>query len=139
MTQRVLILCTGNSARSQMAEGLWRKEAAGKWQVASAGSDPTGAVNPLAIQAMSEIGIDISSHTSQHLNQYLDEPFDVILTVCDNAAQDCPSFPGTAKRLHWPLADPSDVAGSAEQRLAAFRLTRDDLTARIRDYLASPG
>jgi len=136
MTQRVLILCTGNSARSQMAEGLLRGLAADQFDVFSAGSKPS-VVNPLAIAAMDERGIDIRSQRSKHLNEYLAQPFDFVITVCDNAAETCPRFPGPARRIHWSFPDPAAVQGGAAERLAAFRQVRDAIEAQLKIWLAT--
>ena len=133
MIQRVLILCTGNSARSQMAEGLLRTLSEGTIEVHSAGTKPSQ-VNPLAIRVMAEHGIDISHQRSKHLNEFLTQPFDVVITVCDQAAEACPVFPGRAERLHWSFPDPAAVTGSEEERLAAFREVRDALEARLRTW-----
>jgi arsenate reductase len=116
MRQRVLILCTGNSARSQMAEGLLRWMAGDAFEVFSAGTKPT-LVNPLAIGAMSEIGIDISRHRSKHVEEYLGQTFTYVITVCDNAAETCPTFPAPAVRVHWSFPDPAASAGNDEARL----------------------
>lgn len=132
---RVLILCTANSARSQMAEGLLRHLAGDRVSVRSAGVAPSS-VNPLAVRAMDQIGVDIRGQRSQHVNEFLAEPFDTVITVCDHAAETCPSFPGQVKRLHWSLPDPASGAGDAAQRLAAFARARDDLQRRLRAWLA---
>jgi len=134
MKQRVLILCTGNSARSQMAEGLLRQLAGERMEVISAGLSPSR-VNPLAIQVMHERGIDISQQRSKHLNEYIEQPFDYVITVCDNAAEQCPVFPGRAQRIHWSFPDPASVEGTDEQRLQAFRQTRDALETQLRAWL----
>jgi arsenate reductase len=127
---RVLFLCTHNSARSQMAEGLLRELAGGRFEVHSAGTEAT-LVRPLAIQAMDEIGVDISAQESKTLERYLGEPFDYVVTVCDEANEACPFFPGAKNRLHWSLEDPSRAEGSDEERLAIFRRVRDELRGRI--------
>jgi arsenate reductase len=132
---RVLILCTHNSSRSQMAEGLLREMAGDRVEVFSAGTEPSR-VNPLAVKAMEERGIDISEHRSKHLNEYLDQPFDYVITVCDDAAESCPLFPGKAERIHWSFPDPSAATGSEEERLAVFRTVRDDIEARLSQWLA---
>ena len=134
MAKKVLILCTGNSARSQMAEGLFRQEAGGRYEVFSAGTRPTE-VRPEAIAVMREIGIDISGHRSKSLDEFTGKTLDLVITVCDNANETCPAFPGAVKRLHWPFDDPAAVAGSEEQRKAAFRTIRDQIHARIRTFL----
>ncbi len=135
MKQRVLILCTANSARSQMAEGLLRAMAGDEFEVFSAGAKPS-IVNPLAIKAMDERGIDIRSHRSKHLNEFLEQPFDYVITVCDNAAEVCPIFPGPARRIHWSLPDPAAVEGS-EERLASFRQVRDAIESQFKTWLAT--
>jgi len=132
---RVLFVCTHNSARSQMAEGLLRRLAGDRFEVASAGTEARG-VNPLAVRAMAEIGIDLRGHTSKTLDRFLGERWDDVVTVCDNANESCPAFPGTVRRLHWSFEDPSAAAGSEEQRLAVFRRVRDEIKARIETWLA---
>jgi arsenate reductase len=134
MKQRVLILCTGNSARSQMAEGLLRELYGDHFEVFSAGSKPS-VVNPLAIQVMHERGIDISQYRSKHLNEFRQQPFDYVIMVCDQAAETCPIFPGRAQRIHWSFADPAAVTGSDNERLQVFRQTRDDIEARLKAWL----
>lgn len=129
--QRVLILCTGNSARSQLAEGLLRARAGDRFEVASAGSQPSGYVLPGAVTVMSEIGIDISTYTSKSMRQFLDDEFDYVLTVCDNAAENCPVFPGPGVRHHRDFTDPAKVPES--DRLAVFRRVRDELDAWLKD------
>ena len=133
---RVLFLCTHNSARSQMAEGLLRQLAGDRFEVMSAGTEATH-IRPLAIRAMDEIGIDISGQESKTLDRYLDEPFDYVITVCDDANEACPFFPGAANRLHWSFEDPSRVEGSEEERLAVFRAVRDRIRERIKDDLVA--
>lgn len=133
---RVLILCTGNSARSQMAEGLLRHLAGDRFAVFSAGTKPS-AVNPYAIRAMHARGIDITAQHSKHLNEYLDQPFDFVVTVCDHAAETCPAFPGKAERIHWSFPDPAAVQGSDEAVLAAFERVRDALEAKLKDWAAA--
>ncbi|MEP7284593.1 MAG: arsenate reductase ArsC [Chloroflexota bacterium] len=134
MKQRVLILCTGNSARSQMAEGMLRHLADDQFEVFSAGSKPS-VVNPLAIQVMAEHGIDIHQHRSKHLNEYLTQPFDYVITVCDNAAETCPVFPGRAQRIHWSFPDPAAIEGGEAEKLASFRQSRDAIEARMKSWL----
>jgi len=130
---RVLILCTGNSARSQMAEGLLRHDAGNVYQVSSAGTKPSH-VRPEAIETMREIGIDISAHRSKSVDEFAGQEFDYVITVCDNARESCPIFPAGTKRIHWSLEDPAAVTGSDAERLAAFRRIRDDLRVRLRDF-----
>jgi len=132
----VLILCTGNSARSQMAEGLLRQLGGGQYEVFSAGTRPVG-VNPLAVEAMRELGIDISAQRSKSVAEFAGEKFATVITVCDNAAEECPVFPGAPERVHWSLRDPAAVSGTREEKLAAFREIRDDLERRIREFLSS--
>ena len=134
MKRRVMFLCSGNSARSQMAEGWLRHLAGNQYEVVSAGTEPS-AVNPLAIAAMNERGIDISTHTSKPLARFLGESFQVLITVCDNAREKCPIFPGVLKRIHWPLEDPVAARGSDDERLAAFRRIRDEIETRVRAWL----
>ena len=136
MKEQVLILCTGNSARSQMAEGLLRRLAGDHFDIFSAGSKPS-LVNPLAIAAMDERGIDISAQRSKHLNEYLAQPFDYVITVCDNAAETCPLFPGPARRIHWSFPDPAAVEGGEAERLASFRQVRDDIETQLKAWLAT--
>jgi len=133
---KVLILCTGNSARSQMAEGILRRLGNGTIEVHSAGTHPSR-VNPLAIEAMNEIGIDISSHRSKSVDEFAQQTFDVVITVCDKAKESCPIFPGAPERIHWSYEDPAAVEGSHDEKLAAFRRVRDDLLLRFKDLLAS--
>lgn len=123
----VLILCTGNSCRSQMAEGLLREAAGELLDVHSAGSNPIGRVHPRAIDVMKEIGIDIDGHRSKHLEEFLDAGIDVVITVCDNANETCPVFPGNVDRYHWSFADPVHATGTEEEIDAAFRKTRDEI------------
>jgi arsenate reductase len=130
--KRVLILCTGNSARSQMAEGLMRHDAGDRFEVASAGTKPTH-VRAEAIAAMREVGIDISGHRSKSVEEFTGEHFDYVLTVCDNAREACPIFPGATTRVHHSFEDPAAVQGPEQERLAAFRRVRDQL----RRYLSS--
>ncbi len=131
---RVLVLCTHNSARSQMAEGFLRALAGDRIEVASAGTEATR-VHPLAIRAMDEVGIDLRGHSSKTLDRFLAEPWDYVLTVCDSASERCPLFPGRAERIHWSFEDPAAVQGSEEERLAAFRRVRDQIHARLRAWL----
>jgi arsenate reductase len=128
--QRVLILCTGNSARSQMAEGLLRHDSGDRFDVFSAGTRPTQ-VRPEAITVMQELGIDISGHRSKSVDEFAGHDFDYVVTVCDNAKASCPVFPGTTT-IHWSFDDPAAVEGSEDERLAAFRHVRDELRAHLR-------
>jgi len=138
MKRRVLFLCTHNSARSQMAEGLLRYLAGDRFEVFSAGTEATH-VRPLAIKAMAEIGIDISKQQSKTLDRYLNDPFDEVITVCDTAAKVCPIFPGRAHRQHWSLEDPSKATGSESEQLTVYRTVRDELRTRIEQELLSDG
>ncbi len=131
---QVLILCTANSARSQMGEGLLRSLADDKIDVYSAGSKPSS-VNPFAIKAMDARGIDITSHTSDSLTQYLNKEFDYVITVCDNAAETCPVFSGKSERIHWGFPDPAGVEGSDEDILASFISVRDGLEEKFTTWL----
>ena len=134
MTKRVLFLCTHNSARSQMAEGLLRKIAGDRFEVFSAGTEVTR-VHPLAIEAMRESGIDISGHTSKTLDAFPGERFDYVITVCDRANESCPIFPGDTERIHWSFDDPSAATGTDEERLRAFRTIRDAIQQRLRMFV----
>jgi len=134
--KRVLILCTGNSARSQMAEGLLRHLGGDRFEVFSAGVEASF-VRPQAIEAMKEIGIDISQHRSKSVKEFLDEDFNYVITVCDNANQRCPVFPGTVRRIHWSIDDPV-VSGSEEAQLDAFRGARDEMKKRILAFIDDP-
>ena len=134
--RRVLFLCTHNSARSQMAEGLLRELGGSGFEAHSAGTEATH-VRPLAIRAMQEIGIDIGAQRSKALDEYAGQPFDLVVTVCDEAREACPYFPGARAQIHWSLPDPSKATGTEESRLAVFRGVRDELRRRIgRELLA---
>jgi arsenate reductase len=133
MKKRVIILCTGNSARSQMAEGLLRAMAGDQVDVFSAGTSPSH-VRSEAIAVMSELGIDLSGHRSKHVGEFDGQPFDYVITVCDNANESCPVFPGEARRMHWTFPDPAVVEGGDAARLSAFRQVRDALAERLRDF-----
>ena len=135
-SKRVLILCTGNSARSQMAEGLLRHDARDAFAVESAGLEPKY-VRPAAIEAMREIGIDISGQQSKALDKFIGQTFDYVITVCDNANQNCPIFPGAKRRIHWSVGDPAVIDGPEETRLQAFRATRDSLRERLAGFIKS--
>jgi arsenate reductase (thioredoxin) len=131
--KRVLILCTGNSARSQMAEGLLRQEGGEMFVVKSAGVEASF-VRPQAIAVMHEIGLDISAHRSKSVDEFTGQEFDYVITVCDNANERCPIFPGSPHRIHWSIDDPV-VPGSAESQAAHFRRARDELRSRVRDFI----
>ena len=136
---RVLFLCTHNSARSQMAEGLLRHLAGDRFEAMSAGTEATH-VRPLAVRAMEEIGVDISGQESKTLDRYLHEPFDHVITVCDDANETCPFLPGATSRLHWSFEDPSKAEGTEEERLAVFRSVRNRIRRRIEaDLVATDG
>jgi len=133
--KRCLILCTGNSCRSQMAEALWNHLGKGQWQAVSAGSKPAGYVHPLAVKAISEIDLDISSNQSKSLDQFREQNFDLVVTVCDHARESCPVFPGAAKTVHHPFEDPACAEGDADQTFAVFRRVRDEIKAWISDMI----
>ncbi len=133
--RRVLVLCTHNAARSQMAEGLLRALAPDRFEVTSAGTEATR-VHPLAVRAMDERGIDLRGHRSKTVDTLLGEPWDVVITVCDSANERCPVFPGPTTRLHWSFEDPSAATGSEDERLAVFRRVRDAIDARLRRWVA---
>ena len=132
----VLILCTGNSCRSQMAEAILRAQAGDLLEVASAGSNPAGYVHPQAIAVLKEIGLDISSHTSKHLREFLGSDVHTVITVCGKADQACPVFPGNPVRYHWSFDDPAHASGSEDQVLAAFRRVRDEISRVFSAYAA---
>jgi arsenate reductase (thioredoxin) len=132
----ILILCTGNSCRSHLAEGLLRHEAGDLFTVSSAGSNPAGYVHPLAVAALAEIGIDISKHTSKHVEQFLAGEIDVVITVCDSANEVCPVFPGQVRRHHWGFADPPKDIRQGETEMDAFRRIRDEIARAIVAYAA---
>ena len=133
---RVLILCTGNSCRSHMAEGILRAAAGDLLEVHSAGSNPAGYVHPKAIEALREINIDISAHTSKHMNDFLDRDIDTVITVCGHADQACPVFPGQMHRHHWPFDDPAHATGPEEEVAAEFRRVRDEIRRVFEAYAA---
>ncbi|HEY3117496.1 MAG TPA: arsenate reductase ArsC [Chloroflexota bacterium] len=133
---RVLFICTHNSARSQMAEGWLRVRHGDRFEAHSAGTEATG-VRPLAIRAMRDVGADISEQESKTLDRYLNEPWDYVITVCDDANQVCPVFPGGRHRLHWSIPDPSLATGTDDEQLAMYERVRDDLRQRIEDLVSS--
>ena len=133
---KVLILCTGNSCRSHMAEGILRNSAAELIEVASAGSNPSGYVHPKAITALDEIGIDISSHTSKHMNDFLDQDIHTVITVCGNADQECPTYPGQFHRHHWGFEDPAHAEGSEDEIMEVFRKVRNEIKLVFEAYAA---
>ncbi|MBU6327559.1 MAG: arsenate reductase ArsC [Verrucomicrobia bacterium] len=132
----ILILCTGNSCRSHLAEGILRNALNASFRVESAGSKPAGYVHPLAIKVMGEIGIDISAHHSKHLERFLDDRVETVITVCGNADQVCPVFPGQVNRHHWGFDDPAHATGSEEEQLAVFRRVRDEIRRVFEAYAA---
>jgi arsenate reductase len=141
----ILILCTGNSCRSHLAEGILRRALGDDYIVVSAGSKPVGYVHPMGIKAMAEIGIDISQHHSKHMNEFLDGNVETVITVCGNADQACPMFPGQFNRHHWGFDDPAHATGTEEEILVVFRRVRDEIKAVFtayadgrRDQLKSP-
>jgi arsenate reductase len=132
----VLVLCTGNSCRSHLAEGLLRAASKGRFEVASAGSRPAGYVHPMAVRVMAEIGIDLSEHTSKHMNDFLTRKVETVITVCGNADQACPTFPGQLNRHHWPFEDPAHAIGTDDEVLAVFRRVRDEIRRVFEAYAA---
>jgi arsenate reductase (thioredoxin) len=132
---RVLFLCTGNSCRSQMAEGWLRHLAGDRFEVASAGTRPAG-LHPDAVLVMREAGVDIAEHRSKSVSEFLQQPFEFVITVCDSAKEACPYFPGKVQRLHWSFPDPAASSGTYEERLAVFRQVRDQIADRIRDFIS---
>ena len=134
--ERILILCTGNSARSQMAEGLLRHDGGERFEVFSAGVSPS-CVRPEAIEAMREVGIDISGQRSKSVEEFAGERFDYVITVCDNAREQCLVFPAETARLHWSFDDPAATTGDTAQRLAVFRRVRDEIRARLKEFEVS--
>ena len=132
----VLILCTGNSCRSHMAEGILRNAASELIEVVSAGSNPSGYVHPKAITALDEIGIDITSHTSKHMNDFLDQEIHTVITVCGNADRECPTYPGQVHRHHWGFEDPAHAEGSEEEIMEVFRKVRNEIQLVFEAYAA---
>jgi arsenate reductase len=134
MKRRVLILCTGNSARSQMAEGILRHDGGDAFEVESAGVKP-GSIRSEAIQAMQEIGIDISGHRSKSVDEFTGQEFDYVITVCDNANESCPVFPGRTERIHWGFEDPAAAEGEEASRMAVFRQVRDEIREKLAGFI----
>ncbi len=134
MKPTLLVLCTGNSCRSHLAEGVLKSILGDAFRVESAGSKPAGYVHPLAIRALAEIGIDISSHRSKHLDEFLKDDIETVITVCGNADQACPMFPGQVNRHHFPFDDPAHTTGSEEEQMAVFRRVRDEIRAVFTAY-----
>jgi arsenate reductase len=135
--KRVLLLCTGNSARSQMAEGLVRHDGGGRFEVESAGVSPSH-VRPEAIVVMREIGICISGQRSKSVEEFAGQEFDYVITVCDNAREQCPIYPAETERIHWSFDDPAAAKGGEAERLAVFRRVRDEIRARLREFAGLP-
>jgi arsenate reductase len=135
MKKRLLVLCTGNSARSQMGEGLFRAEGGDGYEIFSAGTKPS-IVRPEAIAAMKEIGINISNHRSKSVDEFAGQNFDYVVTVCDNARDNCPVFPGGTERIHWSFEDPAAVEGDESERMAAFRRIRNQIHERVKAFFA---
>jgi arsenate reductase len=131
---RVLFVCSGNSARSQMAEALLRHLGGPAFEVFSAGTEPRG-INPLTVRALEEVGINISGARSKSVAEFLEQEFDYVVTVCDRARQVCPVFPGGGQRLHWGLQDPAEAEGTEEQRLAVFRRVLGEVRTRVRSFI----
>lgn len=136
MKPTILVLCTGNSCRSHLAEGMLKLALGDQFRVESAGSKPAGYVHPLAIRALTEIGIDISAHRSKHLDEFLNDDIETVITVCGNADQACPMFPGQVNRHHFPFDDPAHATGSEEEQMAVFRRVRDEIRAVFGAYAA---
>ncbi len=132
----ILILCTGNSCRSHLAEGILHAAAGDYLDVQSAGSKPAGCVHPLAIQVMKEIGVDISGHRSKHMDEFLKNPVETVITVCGNADQACPMFPGQLNRYHWGFDNPAHASGTDEEKLVVFRRVRDEIKKVFQAYAA---
>jgi arsenate reductase len=132
----ILILCTGNSCRSHLAEGVLRAALGDGFDVQSGGSKPAGYVHPLAVEVMKEIGIDISGHRSKHMNEFLKGPVETVITVCGNADQACPMFPGQVNRYHWGFDDPAHATGTDEEKLAVFRRVRNEINRVFEAYAA---
>ena len=139
---KLLFLCTGNSCRSQMAEGLVRTRGASRFEALSAGAKPAGYVHPMAVQVMQELDIDISDQRSKHINEFLPPrgtPPDLIISVCSSAEKECPVFPGAVERKHWPFDDPAHAQGTDEQKLAEFRRVRDEIDRVIKGTMMAEG
>ena len=136
MATRVLFVCTGNSARSQIAEALLRERGGEAFEAHSAGSEPAG-LNPLTVRVLAEAGIDVGEAESTHVDTYVGEPWDYVITVCDRARESCPVFPHAGAQLHWSLEDPAAAEGDDATRMAAFRATRDDIRARIDAFVSA--
>ncbi|MCS7048137.1 MAG: arsenate reductase ArsC [Verrucomicrobiae bacterium] len=139
MRKRVLFLCTGNSCRSQMAEGWLRHVAGDRFEALSAGARPSGFVHPLAIRAMAEVGVDISRQRSKSITEFAGQPLDVVITVCDHARESCPVLPGAKQTVHWSFDDPAEATGSEEQRMVAFRRVREEIRRCVEQWVQNQG
>ncbi len=137
MSKQVLILCTGNSCRSQMAQVIWQHVGQEKWTAYSAGSHPADSVHPLAIKALNELGLPTVGLESKSVNRFRDKEFDLTVTVCNNARETCPIIPGARQVLHWPFDDPAVETGSDDEKMHVFRRVRDEIRTRIMEYLSS--
>ena len=137
--KRVLVLCTGNSCRSQMAEGWINHLLAGRWEARSAGTAPAARVHPLAVRAMAEAGVDISGGRPEHVGAHLDEPWDLVATVCDAAQETCPTFPRPVRKIHVSFFDPAAAEGTEEEKMAVFRGVRDEIRDRLLPLVAAQG
>ena len=133
--KNVLILCTGNSCRSQMAQVIWQSLGNGEWAADSAGSKPSGYVHPLALKAIAELDLSTEGLNSKSVERFMDKPIDLVVTVCDQAKEACPVLPGVANTLHWPFEDPADATGSTEEKMNTFRAVRDQIHEKISSYL----
>lgn len=133
----VIILCTGNSCRSQMAEALWRRHGGDRWEVVSAGTRPSGAVHPLAVRAMAEVGVGIRRYRSKSLEPYLGRHFDLVITVCSDADKNCPHFPNAKKRIHHGFDDPPNAPGDEESQMQVARRVRDEIEAQVKEWIAA--
>jgi arsenate reductase (thioredoxin) len=135
MKTRVLFLCTGNSCRSHMAEGWLRQLAGDRFEALSAGAKPAGYVHPLAIRVMAEAGVDIAPHRSKSIAEFAGQPLDLLVTVCDNARESCPTFAGAKRQVHWGFDDPAQASGTEAEKLAVFRRVRDEIRRRIEEFI----
>jgi arsenate reductase len=135
--KKVLILCTGNSCRSQMAQAIWQKAGNSKWVASSAGSRPSGYVHPLALRSIEELGLSIEGLESKSVDLFLGDEIDLAVTVCDHAKEACPVLPGVSRTLHWPFEDPADATGSDDEKLIQFRKIRDQIKGQIETFLTS--
>ena len=136
--KKVLILCTGNSCRSQMAQVIWQQLGQGSWLAESAGSKPSGYVHPLALKAITEIGLVTEGLRSKSVEEFVQQPIDLVVTVCDHAKEACPILPGAPQTLHWPFEDPADATGTEAEKMVTFRKVRDQIYQQISDYLKAP-